>query len=62
MKHYYDVISDGVNFGSFTKEHWANSFAALLVKRGFENVEVEINCYIVSTEQEFKDKMKKWTS
>lgn len=60
MRHFYDVNADGVNFGKFTKEVWANEFAALLTKRGFENVEVDIQCFIVSTEQEFKEHMRKW--
>lgn len=62
MKHFYDVNADGVNFGKFTKEEWANAFAALLIKRGFGNVEVDIQCFIVSTEQEFRKHMKKWTN
>lgn len=59
MKHYYDVTSNGIIFGSFTKEVWANAYAAKLVNKGFENVEVEIQCFIVSTQQEFEQKMKK---
>lgn len=58
MTYFYDVISNGICFGSFTKEKWANAYAAKLVSEGFENVEVEIQDYIVSTQAEFEKKMK----
>lgn len=58
MTNYYDVISGGICFGSFTKEKWANALAAKLVSKGFENVEVEIQDFIVSTQAEFEEKMK----
>lgn len=62
MKHYFDVNADGVNFGSFTNEEWADEFAALLINRGYDNVEVELQCYIVSTKNEFRKLMKKWNN
>ena len=59
MKYYYDVTSNGICFGKFTKENWANAYAAKLVSDGFENVEVGIQDCIISTKSEFEKKMKK---
>lgn len=59
MKNYFDVTSGCICYGSFTKEKWANAFAAKLLSEGFENVEVEIQDFIVSTQREFDEKMKR---
>lgn len=62
MKHYYRVTSNGITFGSFVREMWANAYAAALVSAGFECVEVDIEPFIISTQSEFEEKIRRVNS